>query len=83
MEKLPIEVLINLIALSLIISGLIAIFFVIVAGYQLMTSAGNREKVQKAMETLTYAIVGLVITLLSFFIIQLVSILLGAQFSLS
>lgn len=41
--------------------GIIFVILVIISGYNWMTSAGNEEKVTKAKETLTRAIIGLII----------------------
>lgn len=58
------------ILLSLI--GVGAIIMIIFAGFQMITSDGNESKLTKAKSTLTWAIVGLLVALLSFSIVAIV-----------
>lgn len=46
--------------------GLIATIFIIVGGFQWMTSAGDEEKIAKAKKLMTNGIIGLVIVLLAY-----------------
>ncbi|HSD98923.1 MAG TPA: hypothetical protein VLB73_04490 [Patescibacteria group bacterium] len=61
-------------ALSFLLTAavLLAFIFFLIGGLKWMLSQGDKKQVEEAQKTLTYAIVGLVITLLSFFIINLV-----------
>lgn len=59
-------------SLFLIAGILITLFYIIQAGIQWTTSRGDKQLIEQARLRLTYAIVGLVIMLLSFFIISLV-----------
>lgn len=43
--------------------GIIFLFLIIVAGYNWMTASGDQEKVAKAKDTITRAIIGLIITI--------------------
>lgn len=54
------------------IIGLLAVIMIIVSGFQMTTSAGNPAKVAKAKNTLTYAVIGLVIALLAYAIVNFV-----------
>lgn len=56
------------------ISGGVAVLLVIAAGYQLITSQGNPEKVKEARERLTSAIVGLLFIFFSVTILQIIGI---------
>jgi glucose uptake protein GlcU len=53
-------------------SGLIAMVYIIVGGYQIATAAGNEETVKNGRKTLTNAIIGLVIIILSYVIVTIV-----------
>jgi uncharacterized protein YqgC (DUF456 family) len=53
-------------------SGLVAMAYIILGGYQYVTSAGNDEQAKKGRSTLTNAIIGLVVILLSYVIISIV-----------
>ena len=52
--------------------GILAVLFIIVGGINYTVSQGDPGKVAKAKNTILYAIVGLIITLLAFSITQFV-----------
>ena len=54
------------------IIGLVAVVVVILGGFQYMTSSGDSTKVKKAKDTILYGIVGLVIALLAYAIVNFV-----------
>lgn len=56
------------------LSGGVAILLVIAAGYQLITSQGNPEKVKEGRERLISAIVGLLFIIFSVAILQIIGI---------
>lgn len=53
------------------LSGVVALFLIIVAGFKYITSGGGKQ-VEEAQKTLTYAIIGLLVVLLGVFIINLI-----------
>ena len=55
----------------LIVAVLIALFFLIYGGIRWITSGGDKTKVDSARQTITAAIIGLVIAFLAFFILSL------------
>jgi uncharacterized protein YacL len=55
----------------LIVAVLIALFFLILGGIRWITSGGDKAKVDSARQTITAAIIGLVIAFLAFFILAL------------
>ena len=57
--------------------GLIAVAFLIYAGVLMVTAGGNEEQVAKAKKIITYAVIGLIIVILSFAIVQFVASVLG------
>ena len=63
----------NIIGALLSFAGAVALFFIIFSGFKYMTSGGDSKQLEGARKTLTYAIIGLVVILGSFFIINLVS----------
>ena len=54
------------------IIGFIAVAMIIVGGVQYTTSAGDATKVTKAKNTILYGVVGLVIALLAFAIVNFI-----------
>lgn len=59
------------IGLSLI--GMVGFLFLIYGGYQVMTSGGNPEQLQKGKEYIFYAIVGLLLAIFGFVFIELIA----------
>lgn len=62
----------DVIAILLFIAGAIAVLFVIIGGFQYVTSGGNEESAKKGKKTLTNAIIGIVIIILAYAIINVV-----------
>lgn len=50
------------------ISGLVAVIFVLIGGYNYMTSTGDAAKLEKAKKTILYACIGLAVCALAFVI---------------
>jgi uncharacterized membrane protein len=59
----------NVIRAALVFVGVIALLFIIYAGFSFVTSGGDPKKVQGARQTMTFAIIGLIVVLLSFAIL--------------
>lgn len=62
----------NIINLILWGVGLIAVVVIIIAGVMFMTAAGDPSKAKKAKDTILYAVVGLVIAILAYAIVNFV-----------
>ncbi len=62
----------RVISLMLFIAGALAVFFVIIGGYQYITAAGNEEQSEKGKKTLINAVIGIIVIVLSFVIINVV-----------
>lgn len=60
------------------IIGFVAVIVIILGGFQYTTSAGDAGKVKKAKDTILYGIIGLVVAILAFAIVNFV---LGSFFS--
>jgi hypothetical protein len=63
----------------LLIVAVWAVLFIIIGGFQMVMSAGNEEAVTKARKTITWAILGVVVALLSYSMIAIVQTLLQAK----
>ena len=62
----------KVINIILSVLGIIAVIVIIIGGFTYMTSAGDSAKLTKAKNTILYGIVGLVIALLAFAIVNFV-----------
>lgn len=67
----------NVVNAALAFSGIAALILLIYSGITYTTSKGDPEKVANAKKTATYAIIGLIVIFLSFFIVGLISQLTG------
>jgi hypothetical protein len=63
----------NVIYWAIGLAGTIALFMIIFAGYQLIFSGGDAKAVDGGRKTLTFAIVGLILVFLSFFILSFIA----------
>ena len=55
------------------IAGLAAVVLMVIAGYNMITSQGNPDKLKEAKDMITNAVIGLVFILLSVAILMLIS----------
>lgn len=63
------DVMKNLKNLSFVIAAILALYFLVTAGYQYVTSGGNAEKTKKAGQTIIFACVGLILVIVSYSLI--------------
>lgn len=63
----------NIISWLLYFAGAAAVFLIILSGIKFITSGGEAKQAEEARKTLTYAVIGLVVILLAFFIISIIS----------
>lgn len=65
------------------VAGTVSLIFIIIAGIKFITAAGDEKKMAAASATLTYAIIGLVVTILAFVILRVVQFFLGANVAIT
>jgi hypothetical protein len=70
-ESVP-ELITNLIRILFILTGLAAVIVIILAGFRLVIDNGNETQVRKAKDAITWAIVGLIVSILAFSIVAIV-----------
>jgi len=58
--------------LLLTIAVLLALFFVLFGGLRWILSQGDKKQLEQAQKTILYAVIGLIVVLLSFFILNLI-----------
>ena len=61
-----------IINIVLAVVGVIAVAFLIMGGFRYITSAGNEEVAEGAKKTITNAIIGLIVVILSYVIITVI-----------
>ncbi len=71
-KTLP-ELVLMVLRMLLTLAGVVAIVLVVVGGYQYMTSGGNDEQAEKGKKALTNAVIGLIIVLLAYAIVQIIT----------
>jgi hypothetical protein len=62
-----------IVGLLLPLAGLVAVLFIIIGGFQYMTSAGNEELAERGKKTLQNGIIGLIIIILSYVIVTVIA----------
>lgn len=62
----------NIINTLLFVVGSLAVIFIIVGGIQYVISSGDPKRIDTAKNTITYAVVGLVVSILAFAIVSFV-----------
>ena len=68
----PQEFVMRIVDFVIIFAGALAVLFIMIGGLQYITSMGNEEKTTIAKRTLLYAIIGLLIVILSLTIINVI-----------
>ena len=68
------------IALFLIVAVILAFGFLIYGGFNWIMSEGDKTKVESARKTIIYAILGLILCFVSFFIVLFLGGILGVDF---
>ncbi|MDD5103410.1 MAG: hypothetical protein PHX93_03340 [Candidatus Peribacteraceae bacterium] len=71
------------IALGLIAATILCIIFIIIGGISFILSAGNEDKIKKAVHTIRYSIVGLIVAFIAYFLVLFIARLLEIPFELS
>ena len=57
----------------LMFAAAVAVLFLILGGLQYVTSAGNKDRIEKAKQTILYSVIGLIVIALSYAIVAFVS----------
>ncbi|MDD4287227.1 MAG: hypothetical protein PHO20_04265 [Candidatus Peribacteraceae bacterium] len=77
------EIISVFIALGLIAATILCLVFIIIGGISFILSAGNEDKIKKAVHTIRYSIVGLVVAFIAYFLVLFIARLLDIPFQLS
>jgi|SRR3989344_202118 len=76
---LPADLLSTLLTFAIVGAGLFFFVRLISAGYGYLTNAGDQNKIQNASKELINAVIGLLLIISSFFIIQIIQTTLGVN----
>lgn len=63
----------NVVFWLLVFAGIVALVLIIISGFKFVTSGGDQKQVEGARKTLTWAIIGLFLILLSFAIVRFIA----------
>jgi hypothetical protein len=77
------QILATVIAFGLVIASILSLIYIIFGGITFILSAGNEEKIKKAVHTVRYSIIGLFVSFLAFFAVSWIAKLLDIPFDLS
>lgn len=77
------EIISVFIALGLIAATILCLVFIIIGGISFILSAGNEDKIKKAVHTIRYSIVGLIVAFIAYFLVLFIARLLDIPFQLS
>ncbi|PIR48830.1 hypothetical protein COU80_04025 [Candidatus Peregrinibacteria bacterium CG10_big_fil_rev_8_21_14_0_10_55_24] len=78
-----VEIVATFVALALIAATILCLVYIIIGGITFILSAGNEEKIKKAVHTIRFSIIGLFVSFIAFFIVRFMAILLDIPFDLS
>jgi len=73
----PKELIIKILNVLLTVAGLIAVLFIIIGGFQYILSGANEELAERGKKTLQNAIIGIVIIILAYVIVNVINTALG------
>lgn len=69
----------NVITAALVFAGITALILIIYSGIKFISSRGDQNAIDSAKKTLTYAIIGLIVIFLSFFVVNVLGQLTGVD----
>lgn len=70
------------VSLFIILASLSFVFIMLSGAYTFMTAGGDAEKVKQSQKTFKFAIIGMIVVLISFLIVKLIEIVLGVDLPL-
>lgn len=69
----------NILSVALTLLGLVGFVMMIVASIRYLLSGGNSQQVEKSKQTMTYAVIGLIVALSAFIILNLIAEFTGVR----
>lgn len=65
------------VAIAIILAGGLSVFYIFVGGISFILSGGQEDKIRQAIHTIRYAIIGLIVTILSVTMIKIIGFIFG------
>ena len=65
------------VAIAIILAGTLSVFYIFFGGISFILSGGQEDKIKQAVHTIRYAIIGLIVTILSVTIIKILGLVFG------
>lgn len=65
------------VAIAIILAGTLSVFYIFFGGISFILSNGQEDKIKQAVHTIRYAIIGLIVTILSVTIIKILGLVFG------
>ncbi|MBI5414357.1 hypothetical protein HZA38_02470 [Candidatus Peregrinibacteria bacterium] len=65
------------VALAIILAGALSVIYIFVGGISFILSAGQEDKIKSAVQTIRYAVIGLIVTIFAMVAVQIVGRLFG------
>jgi hypothetical protein len=78
-----VQIVATIIAFGLILASVLSLLYIIWGGITFILSAGNEEKIKKAVHTVRYSVIGLFVSFLAFFLVSWIAKLLEIPFDLT
>lgn len=69
----------SILNIAIRLAGIAVFIFIIIGGFKYLTSGGDPKATESAKNTLTYAILGLALLILAWFILKFISIFTGVD----
>ncbi len=65
------------VAIAILLAGTLSVFYIFFGGISFILSGGQEDKIKQAVHTIRYAIIGLVVTILSVTMVKIMGYLFG------
>lgn len=69
----------RLLAVFLFIAGALLLVYLIMGGFDLMTSAGDPKKMESGKQKITNAFIGFIVVFVAYFIVQIIGLVFGVS----
>jgi hypothetical protein len=65
------------VAIAILLAGTLSVFYIFFGGISFILSGGQEDKIKQAVHTIRYAIIGLIVTILSVTLVKILGYLFG------